>query len=493
MILSLICKMLIVKKLVKNIVQSINRSDEPNTPFHNHNQNKNKNEKLNDNNKNNLLNKPYSQNENCIIEIDENPSVNEGRKLLTFNNQNQNQHQNQHQYQHQYQYQHPYPYSNQKSFFNNQNQNQTQNQTQYQHQYLYPTHNLTQINNETFQSPIHNNQRINHYQYNNKLILDQKEIRNVKIMVNEKIYSSIYDNQRINQYQNNNNTILGQKNTSTEKEKTNKNISLEESLEKKDNTNDDDIQKITDNLKNLSLEDKPIENENPKHFKEENSPNCQKQLFTIDKKEKQIANSHSKIENINQNSMQKFKVFPKKPKRKSSKNKKSNENISLKTIRDDETQRENFKDEKMDNQHSSGKNTEETISIYPQDDKTSIPTKKKKMSRKEISRFLREQPLDFIEKSRKEIDEEIVPLINIYEEKVNNYSCDLPLPNDLIITYRKITVFLMNKIKLIDKIESDNDEILCKRKAIVKYIQKLESETDVIKNKLTEKINYKEI
>jgi len=266
-----------------------------------------------------------------------------------------------------------------------------------------------------------------------------------------------------------------------------------ESLEKKDNTNDDDIQKITDNLKNLSLEDKPIENENPKHIKEENSPNCQKQLFTIDKKEKQIANSHSKIENINQNSMQKFKVFPKKPKRKSSKNKKSNENISLKTIRDDETQRENFKDEKMDNQHSSGKNTEETISIYPQDDKTSIPTKKKKMSRKEISRFLREQPLDFIEKSRKEIDEEIVPLINIYEEKVNNYSCDLPLSNDLIITYRKITVFLMNKIKLIDKIESDNDEILCKRKAVVKYIQKLESETDVIKNKLTEKINYKEI
>lgn len=101
-----------------------------------------------------------------------------------------------------------------------------------------------------------------------------------------------------------------------------------------------------------------------------------------------------------------------------------------------------------------------------------------KLSKKELREFIRKQPSNFLDKCSIEISQILYPLIEEYENKVKYYhengSCDI----DLEILYRKITENIMNKIILIDKIESCNKEIVEKRKTMIDTFLKLIEKVD---------------
>jgi len=91
------------------------------------------------------------------------------------------------------------------------------------------------------------------------------------------------------------------------------------------------------------------------------------------------------------------------------------------------------------------------------------------MSRKELKIFIREQPLRLIETIQFEADTKIIPLINEYEEKVRTQP-----RSELKIMFRTIMEFLAQKIKLLDRIESKDKEIICKLKCLFTDLQLLE-------------------
>ncbi|KAG4106057.1 hypothetical protein H8356DRAFT_542740 [Neocallimastix lanati (nom. inval.)] len=98
-----------------------------------------------------------------------------------------------------------------------------------------------------------------------------------------------------------------------------------------------------------------------------------------------------------------------------------------------------------------------------------------RMSRKELKIFIREQPLRLIETIQFEADTKIIPLINEYEEKVRTQP-----RSELKIMFRTIMEFLAQKIKLLDRIESKDKEIICKLKCLFTDLQLLERRTEEI-------------
>ncbi|KAG4081522.1 hypothetical protein H8356DRAFT_1320141 [Neocallimastix lanati (nom. inval.)] len=98
-----------------------------------------------------------------------------------------------------------------------------------------------------------------------------------------------------------------------------------------------------------------------------------------------------------------------------------------------------------------------------------------RMSRRELRNFTREQPLRLIESIRFEAVTRIIPLINEYEKRVKTQP-----RSELEIMFRKIMEFLAQKIILLDKIDSEDKEILRERKSLIKYLQSLERRTEEI-------------
>ncbi|ORY85882.1 hypothetical protein LY90DRAFT_634254 [Neocallimastix californiae] len=78
-----------------------------------------------------------------------------------------------------------------------------------------------------------------------------------------------------------------------------------------------------------------------------------------------------------------------------------------------------------------------------------------RMSKKELRNFIREQPLRLIESIRFEAVTRIIPLINQYEERLRTQP-----RSELKIMFRTIMEFLAKKIILLDRINSDDKEIL---------------------------------
>ncbi|KAL6590624.1 hypothetical protein LY90DRAFT_517518 [Neocallimastix californiae] len=134
--------------------------------------------------------------------------------------------------------------------------------------------------------------------------------------------------------------------------------------------------------------------------------------------------------------------------------KKNNENQRKKIYDRNQRKREYYGEESINNPN-----------IY-----NKIPSK--------LREFIRKQPSNFLDKCSIEISQILYPLIEEYENKVKYYhengSCDI----DLEILYRKITENIMNKIILIDKIESCNKEIVEKRKTMIDTFLKLIEKVD---------------
>jgi len=98
-----------------------------------------------------------------------------------------------------------------------------------------------------------------------------------------------------------------------------------------------------------------------------------------------------------------------------------------------------------------------------------------RMSKKELRNFIREQPLRLIESIRFEAVTRIIPLINQYEERLRTQP-----RSELKIMFRTIMEFLAKKIILLDRINSDDKEILSECKSLIKYLQSLERRTEEV-------------
>lgn len=103
---------------------------------------------------------------------------------------------------------------------------------------------------------------------------------------------------------------------------------------------------------------------------------------------------------------------------------------------------------------------------------------KKKMSRKEISRLIKENSDEFLKKCFDDIIFDLVPLHNAFIENVDKYQPGEENTYDLKISYRKASEFLTQEQILIDRVESENIEVKSKRKFLIKFIKKLTDSID---------------
>jgi len=109
------------------------------------------------------------------------------------------------------------------------------------------------------------------------------------------------------------------------------------------------------------------------------------------------------------------------------------------------------------------------------------------MSRAQLNKMINQDPENFLSLCFEEIIGELIPLYIEYKEKVENYSKVKEITDDFDISYRKASEFLMKKLMLIDKVESQNEEIRESRKFHVRLIQKILSLVEKRKMELMSK------
>ncbi|KAL6612852.1 hypothetical protein U3516DRAFT_900968 [Neocallimastix sp. 'constans'] len=109
---------------------------------------------------------------------------------------------------------------------------------------------------------------------------------------------------------------------------------------------------------------------------------------------------------------------------------------------------------------------------------------KSSMSKKELRKFIEKKPLRFMATCNIEVDEDSEKLINTLKKKVKNHTRGTPIDKDIELTYRKAIEFFMNKLILVDRIESDCMNVRQKRKALVSKIQNQIKTVEKIREKL---------
>ncbi len=112
-----------------------------------------------------------------------------------------------------------------------------------------------------------------------------------------------------------------------------------------------------------------------------------------------------------------------------------------------------------------------------------------KMSKDELMKQAKEQPLLFLDNCINETRYELEPLVNTYGNMVNRHPNGKPMTKELEQSYLKASELLMQKLLLVDQVMAgDNEEIRMKRKTAVKLIQGLIDKLDASKSDLKQKL-----
>jgi len=112
-----------------------------------------------------------------------------------------------------------------------------------------------------------------------------------------------------------------------------------------------------------------------------------------------------------------------------------------------------------------------------------------KMSKEELMKQAKEQPILFLDNCINETRYELEPLVNEYIDLVHRHPNGKPITKELEQSYLKASELLMQKLLLVDQVMAgDNEEIRMRRKTAVKLIQGLIDKLDASKSDLKQKI-----